>query len=146
MCVCVFINTFCIIVSGTTECGQYYFINIGCVSRFQWHPFTVSSAADSRYLTMHVKNYLGNEWTHKVHNLATKMMDENVLQENLPQINVDGPYGTSLDIDGNVIVFVCAFFLITCFLCTFYRLPTNYFDCWWNWCDSSNVNIYDIFK
>lgn len=35
--------------------GQWLFINVPEVSQFQWHPFTISSAPDDPYVSIHVR-------------------------------------------------------------------------------------------
>jgi predicted ferric reductase len=76
--------------------GDYLFINIPAIARFEWHPFTISSAPEREgELTLHVRS-LGN-WTRALAKLAgTRERGED------PQPllgRVDGPYGTpSVDI------------------------------------------------
>jgi NADPH oxidase 5 len=47
-------------------CGDYLFIKIADVSRYEWHPFTISSSPDKRdELCLHIRA-LG-DWTNKLH-------------------------------------------------------------------------------
>ena len=80
------------------QCGQYYFINIPKIASFEWHPFTISSAQDSRLTTMHIKQMGGNgEWTQKLREISRSYSKQMI---NSLEIHIDGPYGKSLDIEG----------------------------------------------
>ena len=35
--------------------GQFYYINIPCISQIEWHPFTISCAQSARLPTLHIK-------------------------------------------------------------------------------------------
>lgn len=37
------------------KAGQWLFINVPEVSQFQWHPFTISSAPDDPYISVHIR-------------------------------------------------------------------------------------------
>jgi len=70
---------------GLHKVGQYMFVNFPGISLFEWHPFSVSSGPDERYLEIHIKA-LGDH-TRKLVDAAktggmTKMW-----------IRSDGPYG-----------------------------------------------------
>ena len=41
--------------------GQYVFLNIGDVSRWQWHPFTISSTPEEGFVSVHVR--VVGDWT-----------------------------------------------------------------------------------
>ncbi|KAK4704238.1 hypothetical protein P7C70_g1970, partial [Phenoliferia sp. Uapishka_3] len=43
------------------KAGQWLFVNVPEVSRFEWHPFTISSAPDDPYTTVHVRRV--GDWT-----------------------------------------------------------------------------------
>ncbi|ETO36577.1 NADPH oxidase [Reticulomyxa filosa] len=36
--------------------GQYIFLNCPMITKFQWHPFTISSPPEQRTLTLHIRN------------------------------------------------------------------------------------------
>jgi NADPH oxidase len=36
------------------KAGQYLFINVPAVSSLQWHPFTITSAPDDPYVSVHI--------------------------------------------------------------------------------------------
>ena len=71
--------------------GQYIFINISDISWFEWHPFTVTSAPDDKYLTVHIRS--AGDWTESlVKSIASK--DSGDLKPAIKHICIDGPYGT----------------------------------------------------
>ena len=43
------------------EPGQYVFINVPELAKFQWHPFTLTSAPGDDYLSVHVR--AAGDWT-----------------------------------------------------------------------------------
>jgi len=87
-------------IAGTLrfDAGQFCFINIPEISKFQWHPFSVScspifadsSEPGSHKLTFHLKDFGKNSWTHDLATLANTQRSDIT-------INVDGPYGIPLD-------------------------------------------------
>jgi hypothetical protein len=49
--------------------GDYIFINIPTIAKYEWHPFSISSAPErSDYLWLHIKA-VGN-WTNKLHSFS----------------------------------------------------------------------------
>ena len=36
------------------KAGQYLFLNVPAVSSLQWHPFTITSAPDDPYVSVHI--------------------------------------------------------------------------------------------
>jgi dual oxidase len=66
------------------KAGQYVFIQIPQLSRFQWHPFTVSTCIENR-MQVHVK--ADGDWTNSLRDLAKKG------EENKIKIGIDGPFG-----------------------------------------------------
>lgn len=83
-------------------CGQYYFLNVPEIARWEWHPFTVSSAPSDGRITSHIKQAPAgpDSFTGRLHRLASKSAlgdDEALLHGGdaaaLPVVNVDGPYG-----------------------------------------------------
>lgn len=97
--------------------GQWIFIQVPEVSRFQWHPFTISSAPDDPYISIHVRQV--GDFTKQLSKLlgATPQLSAQIAESikggfksdeslargffnitrlksiNLPVIRVDGPYG-----------------------------------------------------
>jgi predicted ferric reductase len=47
--------------------GMYAYINVPQVSRFEWHPFTMTSSPSDSYIEFHVRRAGG--WTGKLHDL-----------------------------------------------------------------------------
>ncbi|GAA5979740.1 hypothetical protein JCM11641_004072 [Rhodosporidiobolus odoratus] len=43
------------------KAGQWLFLNVPQVSPFQWHPFTISSAPDDPYISVHIRQV--GDWT-----------------------------------------------------------------------------------
>ncbi len=70
--------------------GDYVFLCIPAIARHEWHPFTISSAPESRELTVHVRS-LGN-WTGALRRYAERA-DADGSASSLP-VRIDGPYGS----------------------------------------------------
>ncbi len=67
--------------------GDYAFVRIPAIARYEWHPFTISSAPERDHITFHVRS-LGN-WT----SALRTFVEERNEPRDLPAY-VDGPYGT----------------------------------------------------
>jgi NADPH oxidase 2 len=94
-----------------TEAGQYIFINCPEVSYWQWHPFTLTSAPEEDYISVHIRivgdwttafaKALGCEFERKEKSEAPaggKLIGTNVnppLNRVLPRVQVDGPFGSA---------------------------------------------------
>lgn len=63
------------------EAGQFVFLQVPQLSRFQWHPFTISLCLD-REMQLHIKT--DGDWTGKLRDLAG---------EETIKIGLDGPFG-----------------------------------------------------
>ncbi|GAA5971401.1 hypothetical protein JCM8115_000202 [Rhodotorula mucilaginosa] len=59
--------------------GQWLFLNVPSISPFQWHPFTISSAPNDPYISIHVRQV--GDWTQE---LADKLGCSDALADNLP--------------------------------------------------------------
>ena len=68
--------------------GDYVFVRLPEVARHEWHPFTLSSAPESRSLTMHVRS-LGN-WT----NALRSLVEQHGAASQDIVVYLDGPYGS----------------------------------------------------
>ena len=66
------------------KAGQYVFVQVPQLSRFQWHPFTVSTCIDNR-MQVHIK--ADGDWTNGLHDLAKKGQKTKI------KIGLDGPFG-----------------------------------------------------
>ncbi|KAF8031336.1 hypothetical protein BT93_D0504 [Corymbia citriodora subsp. variegata] len=83
--------------------GQYMFVQCPAVSPFEWHPFSITSAPDDDYLSVHIRQ-LG-DWTQelkRVFALACEAPDagksgllraDETTKKSLPKLCIDGPYG-----------------------------------------------------
>ncbi|KAK7369579.1 hypothetical protein VNO80_11620 [Phaseolus coccineus] len=87
--------------------GQYMFVNCAAVSPFEWHPFSITSAPDDDYLSVHIK-ILG-DWTRSLKTkfsqacqqplngqsglLRAECLKEDNSSISFPKVLVDGPYG-----------------------------------------------------
>jgi predicted ferric reductase len=93
----------------TTRAGQYIFINCPDVSYFQWHPFTLTSAPEEDYISIHMR-VVGDFTTEfakalgcdldsgKKKDKETKVVGTNAnppLNRVLPRVMVDGPFGSA---------------------------------------------------
>lgn len=71
--------------------GDYVRLRVPALARFEWHPFTISSAPERELLTLHVRR-LGN-WTGALRALAKR---RNASGDQSPLVAyIDGPYGTA---------------------------------------------------
>lgn len=73
--------------------GQYIFLKCSPISKVQWHPFTLTSAPEEDYFSLHIRRV--GDWTDA---LAVKMgadQSEPLPITQLPRVQVDGPFGTS---------------------------------------------------
>lgn len=55
------------------EVGQYVFLNCPAISQLEWHPFTMTSAPEEDFFSVHIRSV--GDWTEKL----IKMV------ENLPE-------------------------------------------------------------
>ncbi|XP_018085151.1 NADPH oxidase 1-like [Xenopus laevis] len=69
------------------EVGQYIFINCPTVSALEWHPFTLTSAPEEDFFSVHIRS--AGDWTDNI----IKVFQEQA--ENPPRLEVDGPFGTA---------------------------------------------------
>ncbi|CAL4981158.1 unnamed protein product [Urochloa decumbens] len=87
--------------------GQYVFVNCAAVSRFQWHPFSITSAPQDDYVSVHIRE--AGDWTRQLvkifseankgqgsHQLPTENGDRDsamTTNPRWPKVRIDGPYG-----------------------------------------------------
>jgi len=67
--------------------GQYAFVNIPQLSKFQWHSFSISSIPSHPYISFHMKDMAKHSWTHRLGALSMGQVGSQLV------VNVDGPYG-----------------------------------------------------
>jgi NADPH oxidase len=85
---------------ATPQPGQYIYVKCFSLAKFEWHPFTVTSASEEDYVSVHIRT-VGN-WTKELaKSLAKYPLD-------VPRLSIDGPYGSPADdvfnYDGVVLV------------------------------------------
>ncbi|PKA56301.1 Respiratory burst oxidase like protein F [Apostasia shenzhenica] len=83
--------------------GQYIFVQCPAISPFEWHPFSITSAPDDDYLSIHIRQ-LG-DWTRElkrvfseaceppVHGKSGLLRADETTRKSLPKLLIDGPYG-----------------------------------------------------
>ncbi|EGC36287.1 superoxide-generating NADPH oxidase flavocytochrome [Dictyostelium purpureum] len=80
--------------------GQYLFLNCPTIAQNEWHPFTITSAPEEDFVSVHI-NVVGN-WTGKLSTLMNPDKKLGIVQENVlnapdgkPILRIDGPYGAA---------------------------------------------------
>ncbi|XP_042436760.1 respiratory burst oxidase homolog protein C-like [Zingiber officinale] len=89
--------------------GQYIFVNCAAVSPFQWHPFSITSAPQDDYVSVHIRT-LG-DWTRQLKAVFSQVCQpptsgksgllradydddgSNGGNPSMPRLLIDGPYG-----------------------------------------------------
>ncbi|KAJ0431271.1 putative NAD(P)H oxidase (H(2)O(2)-forming) [Helianthus annuus] len=83
--------------------GQYMFVQCPIVSSFEWHPFSITSAPDDDYLSIHIRQ-LG-DWTQELKRVFSEVCEpplagksgllraDETTKATLPRLLIDGPYG-----------------------------------------------------
>lgn len=83
--------------------GQYMFVQCPVVSPFEWHPFSITSAPDDDFLTIHIRQ-LG-DWTQELKRVFSEVCEppmggksgllraDETTKATLPKLLIDGPYG-----------------------------------------------------
>lgn len=89
------------------KAGQWLFLNVPCVSRYQWHPFTITSCPFDNYISVHVRQVgdftrslaeafgAGKEQLKMYEDLDPNSLYDIALEHGkiMPEIRIDGPYG-----------------------------------------------------
>jgi predicted ferric reductase len=71
--------------------GDYLYLKLPTLARYEWHPFTISSAPEQSDLTLHVRS-LGN-FTSALHDLARER--SRLASPPILTAQLDGPFGTA---------------------------------------------------
>ncbi|XP_017218212.1 respiratory burst oxidase homolog protein C [Daucus carota subsp. sativus] len=86
--------------------GQYMFVNCAAVSPFEWHPFSITSAPDDDYLSVHIRSV--GDWTGEMKEVFSQVCQSSPSERsgvltaefikgtnNTPnvKVSIDGPYG-----------------------------------------------------
>ncbi|KAK3754840.1 hypothetical protein QZH41_011314 [Actinostola sp. cb2023] len=75
------------------EAGQYIFIQCPKISHLEWHPFTLTSAPEDDYFSVHIR--VVGDWTASLSKEFGADGNEVRNINDLPRIAVDGPFGTA---------------------------------------------------
>lgn len=80
--------------------GQYLFLNCPYISKHEWHPFTITSAPEEDWVSVHI-NIVGN-WTGGLYALMNPDKKLGIVQQDLlegpdgsPILRIDGPFGAA---------------------------------------------------
>ncbi|XP_036933136.1 NADPH oxidase 1 [Acanthopagrus latus] len=71
------------------EVGQYVFLNCPVISQLEWHPFTMTSAPEEDFFSVHIRS--AGDWTDKLIDIMQKLPEG----AQGPKMGVDGPFGTA---------------------------------------------------
>uniref|UniRef100_A0A8C8VQW6 NADPH oxidase 3 n=1 Tax=Pelusios castaneus TaxID=367368 RepID=A0A8C8VQW6_9SAUR len=87
------------------EPGQYIFLQCPSVSQLEWHPFTLTSAPEEEFFSVHIR--VAGDWTGALFKACGA--EGSVFQEpwKLPRLAVDGPFGAATTDVFNYRVSVC---------------------------------------
>lgn len=91
----------------TTRAGQYIFLSCPEVSYFQWHPFTLTSAPEEDYISVHIR-VVGDFTSALAKSLGCDFDSKDASEKGgvgkivtppvnrvLPRVMVDGPFGSA---------------------------------------------------
>jgi len=80
--------------------GQYLFLNCPYIAAQEWHPFTITSAPEEDFVSVHIR--IVGDWTGDLFNFLNPEKKLGIIQENLlsapdgsPIFRIDGPYGAA---------------------------------------------------
>ncbi|KAJ8351183.1 hypothetical protein SKAU_G00226590 [Synaphobranchus kaupii] len=71
------------------EVGQYVFMNCPSISKLEWHPFTMTSAPEEDFFSVHIRSV--GDWTQKLISMVEQLPEG----AQGPKMAVDGPFGTA---------------------------------------------------
>ncbi|XP_072973260.1 respiratory burst oxidase homolog protein F-like isoform X1 [Typha angustifolia] len=71
--------------------GMYVFVQCPQISKFEWHPYSLTSAPDDGNLSMHIRS-LG-DWSYQTYSLFQEALVSG--SPDFPKISIDGPYGAA---------------------------------------------------
>ncbi|GMF53223.1 unnamed protein product [Phytophthora fragariaefolia] len=82
--------------------GMYVFVNVPTISKFEWHPFTISSAPEDKFISLHI--HKAGDWTgalydhlqqlYKQHEISRAEDQGNPMVSPYPTVFIDGPIGS----------------------------------------------------
>jgi PAS domain S-box-containing protein len=80
------------------KAGMYLFIQVPEISSFEWHPFTITSAPEDPFVSIHVKS--AGDWTGDLYKMFSENNHDALSSDStnsnfsfLPIARIDGPYG-----------------------------------------------------
>jgi NADPH oxidase len=89
----------------TIRAGQYIFLSCPEISYFQWHPFTLTSAPEEDYISVHIRVVgdftsalaaaVGCDFDSKSDSNEEGKVVTPPLNRVLPRVMVDGPFGSA---------------------------------------------------
>ncbi|XP_068089495.1 NADPH oxidase 3 [Hyperolius riggenbachi] len=87
------------------EPGQYIFLQCPSISQVEWHPFTLTSAPQEPFFSVHIRAV--GDWTQRL--IMECGANGNICLEpwQLPRLAVDGPHGSAMTSVFNYQVSVC---------------------------------------
>ena len=96
--------------SLNAKSGQYIYICCPEISKTEWHPFTLTSSPSEDFISVHIR--VAGDWTKKFAKRLGCVFDKKngipIVNTLLPEIKVDGPYGSAsedvYDYDVSVII------------------------------------------
>lgn len=53
------------------DVGQYVFLNCPAISQLEWHPFTMTSAPEEEFFSVHIRS--AGDWTEKLIDIMQKL-------------------------------------------------------------------------
>lgn len=71
------------------DVGQYVFLNCPEISPLEWHPFTMTSAPEEDFFSVHIRSV--GDWTQKLLTMVENLPEG----AQGPKMGVDGPFGTA---------------------------------------------------
>ena len=78
----------------TYQPGDYIFLNIPAIAKYEWHPFTISSSPEQQeQIWVHVRSV--GTWTNKLYKYFEEQnqsleRDNELVEEKLPQVQSEG--------------------------------------------------------
>ncbi|XP_068705998.1 cytochrome b-245 heavy chain-like [Montipora foliosa] len=75
------------------DAGQYIFLKCPKLSHLEWHPFTLTSAPEDDFFSVHIR--IAGDWTGGLAKLFKGDGNETRSLADLPRLAVDGPFGTA---------------------------------------------------
>ncbi|XP_010782869.1 NADPH oxidase 1 [Notothenia coriiceps] len=71
------------------DVGQYIFLNCPAISPLEWHPFTMTSAPEEDFFSVHIRS--AGDWTDRLIDIMQHLPEG----AQGPKMGVDGPFGTA---------------------------------------------------